>query len=176
MRKVPIAFVLCTLALVPARANEQDTRYAVTMNDGTVTVMQVVDGVTVEECIAKWSPERKAMVVSFTAIPFADVPRDRSLRNAWTFDKTAKKFGVDMPKAKALWKEKLLRARGLAANDADKSLSDAEAVADVKGRTDAAARRQSLNGIVDTRAIDAATTPAELKATLPPALAPYIDQ
>ena len=87
-----------------------DPRYAITMNDGSVEIMQLMQG-TPEEAVAKWSPEHKSRVVSITPIDSADLPQDRSFRNAWKFDRAAKKFDVDMPKARDLWKEKLLRDR-----------------------------------------------------------------
>lgn len=162
-------YALALFLLLLSTAAYAGERYAITMNDGTVAVMDLVQG-TAQEAVDKWTPSQRAKVVSITKVNEADLPTDRTFRNAWTFDKTAKKFGVDMTKAKGLWKEKLLTLRAEKAKQADKEMSDADALGDSVGKAQAQAKKAALNNVIPTAEIDAAQTPEELKAIMPDAL------
>lgn len=58
--------------------------YALKRKDGGVEIMQVMEGCTVPECIAKWSASRQAeMTGEYREISPADLPQDRSQRDKW---------------------------------------------------------------------------------------------
>jgi hypothetical protein len=51
--------------------------------DGTVSIMQTFLDATAQDCIDKWPAEKQALVASVTEIDPADIPADRTHRNAW---------------------------------------------------------------------------------------------
>jgi hypothetical protein len=94
------------------------------------------------------------------------VPADRDFRDAWTHRGA---FGVDMPKAREIHREKLRRIRKpkMEALDVEalRSLTDAAKLAQIE------AQKQELRDATAYPAIEAAATPEELKAAVPPCLA-----
>ena len=71
---------------------------AIKMADGSVEIMTLISG-TPEEAIAKWHPEKSAKVTSFREVARAEIPQDRSFRNAWV---DTGSIQVDMPKAREI--------------------------------------------------------------------------
>lgn len=69
--------------------------YAVSRSDGGVTILHTVqqpDGrwPTPQECIAKWTPAAQAAVVTIREITMADIPTNRTSRNAWMLNGNGK--------------------------------------------------------------------------------------
>jgi len=60
-------------------------KYRIDMKDGSVAIMQVVDGHTVAECLAKWIDPDKSNVLGYDpiAIDESKLPPDRIFRKAW---------------------------------------------------------------------------------------------
>ena len=102
-------------------------------------------------------------------VEFEELPQDRYFRNAWSTD--GKAVSVDMDKARAIHKDRLreMRAPKLAALDAD--YDKADEAGDAEAKKDVATKKQALRDVTKDPAIAAATTPDELKAVIPAALA-----
>jgi len=98
-----------------------------------------------------------------------DIPTDRTFRNAWQ-DPGSGAVKVDMPKACEIHRARLreLRTPMLAALDVEwmKALE----TGDEQKKTQVAAKKQALRDVTADPAIDAADTPAALKAVLPTGL------
>ena len=93
------------------------------------------------------------------------LPAERTFRGAWEADANAGIISVDMDAAKDIWREKLRQARiePLAALDTA-YMKALETGADT---TQIVADKQALRDAPSLASIDAATTPAELKAIQP---------
>jgi hypothetical protein len=102
-------------------------------------------------------------------VEFTDLPQDRYFRNAWSTD--GKAVSVDMDKARAIHKDRLrsMRAPKLAALDVD--YDKADEAGDAAAKKAVADKKQALRDVTKDAAIAAATTPDELKAVIPEALA-----
>jgi hypothetical protein len=114
--------------------------------------------------VAKWATSN-AGYVSHQVIDPADIPRDRTFRDAWGHD-----LKVDMPKAREIHKQHLreLRAPLLAAADIEYMLAlEAGVIAQQRA---VALRKQALRDVTAHPAIAAAKTPDELKAAIPDVL------
>lgn len=138
--------------------------YAVSRNDGAVSITTLVSG-TIEEAIAKWPSSQRDAVMSTREIEFADIPTDRTFRNAWTSDLT-----VDMPKAREIHRDHLrqMRAPLLATLDAEYLIADERG--DLTAKIEIATKKQALRDVTADPTIEAARTPEELKAVLSVAL------
>jgi hypothetical protein len=94
------------------------------------------------------------------------IPADRSFRDAWTHSGS---FGVDMPKARDIHREKLrhLRKPKLEALDVEtmRNLTNSSKLAEIE------AQKQALRDATAYPAIDSAGTPEQLKVAIPPCLA-----
>lgn len=145
-----------------------ETRFhAITMQDGTVAIMQTVkqpDNTwpTAEECIAKWHPDTQAKVVTHTNINPEDIPQDREYRGAWELQGDV--IGHNMDKAKDIYRDRLREARAPLLSQLDVSYMQADEAGDAKAKADVVAQKQALRDVTDDPAIDAATTIEELKA------------
>jgi hypothetical protein len=85
--------------------------YALARVDGGVEIMH--SDIDPSECIAKWSPARRAdLTGEITEITQADIPVDRTYRNAWK--KTAGGIAVDDVKAAAIDRARAELAKRLA--------------------------------------------------------------
>ena len=120
--------------------------------DGGVAVIVPTEecGLTIEAIAAKDVPQG----VPFKIVDVADIPLDRTFRNAWNADLT-----VDFPKAKALTKDRLRADR--------KPLLEAQdvlfqrALETGKDATAIVVEKQRLRDV--TKRVDAATTLDQLK-------------
>ena len=120
--------------------------------DGGVAVIVPTEecGLTIEAIAAKDVPQG----VPFKIVDVADIPLDRTFRNAWNADLT-----VDFPKAQALTKDRLLADR--------KPLLEAQdvlfqrALETGKDATAIVVEKQRLRDV--TKRVDAATTLDQLK-------------
>jgi hypothetical protein len=97
-----------------------------------------------------------------------ETPTERTFREAWSFggNPEAGVITVDMDKAKGIWRDKIRQARDFAALDAA-FMKALETGADASSVT---AQKQALRNAPADPAIDAATTPEELKAVQPAGL------
>jgi hypothetical protein len=98
------------------------------------------------------------------------VPAERTFRDAWTAgaNPEAGIISVDMDKAKTIWRDKIRAARNAAFPALDAAFMKAlETGADTSAIV---AQKQALRDAPADPAIDAATTPEELKAVQPAGL------
>ena len=98
------------------------------------------------------------------------VPAERTFREAWTFagNPEAGVISVDMDAAKDIWRDKIRQAR-----DSEFEALDAAFMKALETGADTSAivaQKQALRDAPVDPAIDAATTPAELKAVQPAGL------
>ena len=99
-----------------------------------------------------------------------EVPLERTFREAWSFggNPEAGVITVDMNKAKEVWREKIRRARAPEFEALDAAFMKAlETGADTSAIV---AQKQALRDAPEDPAIDAATTPEELKQVMPAGL------
>ena len=123
---------------------------------------------TPAECLAKWTPARRAEVVSVREIALSDCPTDRVFRNAWKDGGT--KIEIDMPKAREIKRDDLRQLRAPLMVDLDVAYMRADEAGDVVEKRRIAAKKQALRDVPADPAIDAAATPEALKAVAPVAL------
>ena len=140
--------------------------YLVKRKDGGVTILNTVDGVSPEACIAKWHSSRQAEVVSYREAGQAGIPDDRTFRNAWCDVTDEPVVDIDMAKARDIQRDRLreLRKPRLAALDIEMSraYNRSPAIRDV-----IEAKRQALRDVTQDPMIDAALTAGELKDAIP---------
>jgi hypothetical protein len=144
-------------------------RVSIKRSDGGVSIMNVLEGTSVEQEITKWTPEQQALVVSWRELSDDELPADRYFRSAW---KDVGKIEVDMPKARDIHRDRLreMRAPKLAALDIEYQRADE--AGDAERKRAIAAQKQALRDVTADPAIDAAQTPDELKAVVPVILKP----
>lgn len=94
-----------------------------------------------------------------------EIPSDRTFRNAWKSDLT-----VDMPKAREIHKNRLREMRAPLLAALDTQYMRADEAGDVATKAAVAAKKQALRDVTAVPAIDAATTPEELKTVIPSVL------
>ena len=92
----------------------------------------------------------------------SEVPADRTFRNAWKADLT-----VDMPKAREIHRERLRQIRAPLLAELDAEYMRADEAGNLAEKQRIAARKQALRDVTADPAIEAAATPAELKAVIP---------
>ena len=107
---------------------------------------------------------------TYSIVDKANIPSDRSYRNAWKFDHNQKKMDHDMAKAKEIHKEKLrvLRAPKLAALDIEYQKADEENNGQLKKQI--ADKKKALRDVTSDPSIEAAKNIEELKLAIPDAL------
>jgi hypothetical protein len=84
-------------------------KYAISMDNGAVEIMDLYSG-TPEEAVAKWHESKRKRVLTITPVNDADIPADRTFRDAWTLNGSA--IGHDMTKAAALQLARIKRVAG----------------------------------------------------------------
>lgn len=117
---------------------------------------------TPEECIAKWPQEKRAQVLRVRAIDLAQVPTDRTYRDAWTPNLT-----VDMEKARSIQRDRVRAARAPLLQALDVEYMKALEMGDTAAMEFIAGEKQALRDAPADPRINAASTPEELKAILP---------
>lgn len=137
--------------------------FAISMEDGSVGVMQTIGDVAPEECVRKWPDTERAKVRTIVKVDPAKVPTDRTYRNAWTL--AGKGIQHDMDKARAIHRGRLRgeRAPLLAALDVE-FMRVIEKPDTKRTHLDVAADKQKLRDVTAHPAIDAAKTVADLAA------------
>lgn len=148
------------------------THYAISMADGSVSILQTVpqaDGKepTPQECIAKWHESARANVVSIAPLDPAVIPADRTFRDAWKLDKGG--IVHDLGKAKEIQRARIRAARDPLFADLDTQQLRALAAGDGKAVQAIEAKKQALRDAPADPAIEKAGSVEELKAL--PALA-----
>lgn len=103
--------------------------------------------------------------LTFSIVDSADLPQDRTFRNAWTVSDKA--VGVDMEKAREIHKENIRALRTPLFEKNDVAIADAILSDDKEAKVAAAAKRDALRDATDDPAIAAAQTPEELKLAIP---------
>lgn len=101
----------------------------------------------------------------------ADVPQDRTYRNAWT-KAEGQDFSVDMEKAREIQREALRKERDPILASLDVDFMKAVEQGDQKAIADIATRKQALRDVTDDAALEQAQTPEDLKALTLDVLAP----
>lgn len=139
--------------------------YAITMNDGSVAVMQTVGDVKCEDEIVKWPERERLKAVAWTEIDPSSIPGDRTYRNAWRLE--GKAIGHDMTKAREIHRFKMRRARADLLAKADVEYMRADEAGDAAAKARTAAHKQALRDVTADPAIEAAATIEELKAVWP---------
>ena len=127
-------------------------------NGNVVVVTPVSTELTVDEIAAKDVPAGK----SYSIVEDAQVPTDRSFRDAWALSDGS--IQVEMTKAKDLMRDKIREVRKdlLAAEDV--AFMRAVETADADAQTASAARKQALRDAPLASAISNASDVAALKA------------
>jgi len=135
--------------------------YSIPKLDGGVAIMQTAGNPSAE--VLRWSQDQidAVNVNGIKEIDKSAIPNDRTFRSAWKPD-----LAVDMDKARDIHRDKLRKLRTTKLEALDVELSRNPSKFD-----EIDAKRQALRDVTADPAIDAAKTPAELKAAIPSVLA-----
>lgn len=159
---------------------------SVTLNDGTVMESDAkpvgefmrrwpVDGAT-----ASWAETEAEFVARITANDLpetatdvaifdeADLPADRVFREAWRISGGA--VTVHMPAAREIYRAQLRVSRTPLLAALDVAFMRALESGDAVKQAEIIAKKQALRAVTEDPAIDAAETPAQLKAVIPAVL------
>ena len=137
-----------------------------TRPDGGVSI--VGPAVNSDEGLAAAQAKLPADAINPKVVDISAIPQDRTFRNAWQQNETLVQH--EMVKAREIHRDHLRQIRGplFAANDL--AIRDAQIDGDAAALAQAVARRNALRNVTADPAIDAATTPEELKAVIPAVL------
>lgn len=124
--------------------------------------------ITVE--IAKWPRDEQVKVVSYRQITEADIPADRTFREAW--EDTGAAVTPHMGKARTAHMGRIRAARDAELEAKDKLWMKAMGQKDQAAVDVTEAERQALRDIPETFDLSGATTADELKALWPAQLPP----
>lgn len=126
------------------------------------------DGFTEADAIARARARIPADALGVRVVEANEIPSDRTFRNAWKDG--GRTIEHDLPKCRAIWREKLREARApaLAAFDVQYMLADERG--DVLEKQRIATAKQKLRDVTADPAIEEAQTPEELKRVMPSAL------
>jgi hypothetical protein len=102
---------------------------------------------------------------SFRVIDPADVPTDRTFRNAWR--DTGKAITVDMAQARDIHRDHLRQLRDPLMAALDVAYLRADEAGDVTAKKAISVRKQALRDATKHPGIDSAKTPGELNAIIP---------
>lgn len=127
-------------------------------NGNVVVITPVSTELTVEEVAAKDVPAGK----SYTIVEDAQVPTDRSFRDAWALSDGS--IQVEMTKAKDLMRDKIREARKDLLSAEDVTFMRAVETADADAQAASAARKQALRDAPLASAISNASDVTALKA------------
>lgn len=135
-----------------------------TGNGGLAVIIPAPEcGLTIEEIVAKDVPAG----VPFKIVDAADIPQDRTFRNAWADNGT---ISVDLSKAREIKRDQIRAQRAPLLTALDIEFMRASERGDNGAMAAIAARKQALRDATKDPAIEAAATPDELKAVTPKAL------
>lgn len=155
----------------------------VSRKDGGVSIMTLQDHAAeanklapnqietiVQAELAQWSKVDQDAVVSWRMMEDAAIPDDRTFRNAWRDTTPEAVIDVDMTKARDIQRDRLRAMRDPMLAELDTAYMRADETGDTAKKQDIAVRKQVLRDVTDDPAIEAASTPEELKAVIPAAL------
>jgi hypothetical protein len=135
---------------------------AITRTDGGISIMRVLqDDANLDQEVGKCGLD----VVDYRVIEEADVPTDRTFRNAWT--DTQEAIEVDMEKAKVFHMERIRAARTPQLQALDIEWMKAMGKMDQPAADKIEAQRQALRDLPQTLDLSKATTPDALKSLWP---------
>lgn len=134
-------------------------KIAITCMDGSVQIMTLIQG-EFETALAKWEQQHPGKYVSHREIDPADLPADRTFRNAWIDDGTLR---VNQRKAAEIHKDRLRRDRAPLLAALDVEYQRADETGDAKKKEEIVARKQKLRDITADPRLTSAVTPDDLK-------------
>ena len=132
--------------------------------DGQVSLMQLLveaSSENIEAEIAKWKATAPGEYVSHQIVQDADVPKDRTFRNAWSL--LGKQIVHDMERARKLHRENLRLMRKKKLAELDIEYQRAEEESNVQKKAEVAVKKQALRDITKNAEIDSAQTVDALK-------------
>lgn len=144
-------------------------------------VDSIVRGWPVDGAVAEWAEPEEAFLSRLLAhslpdhatnvrvVEASEVPADRTFRNAWKDEGFV--ITVDMPQAREIHRDYLRELRKPKLEALDVQYLIAQEQGNQALMAGIAAQKQVLRDATDYPAIEAATTPEELKAAIPPVLA-----
>lgn len=138
---------------------------AIKRNDGGVSVTWLPDGADPATEVAKWEAGSSYSAVSWRTIVEADVPADKTFRDAWADTGTV--IAVDMPKARTIHMDRIRVVRDRELEKLDVRYYRADEAGDLTKKKSIADEKQALRDIPQTFDLTGATTPAELDALWP---------
>ncbi|MFZ5789787.1 MAG: phage tail assembly chaperone [Pseudomonadota bacterium] len=141
-------------------------RVLIARSDGGVSIMQMIDIGDVAAEIAKWEAASGTKAVEWREVATADLPQDRTFRDAWTHAGGGK-CAVDMPKARAIHMERIRKARDAELAKLDVPYLKAQERGDQAAMAQIAAQKQALRDIPQTFDLTQAMTPEALEAIWP---------
>lgn len=133
-------------------------------NDGTVSIVIPAPGLPIETIAKKDVPAGK----SYKIVDVSDIPSDRTFRNAWHMNDGG--VQIHMPKARDIHREKLRELRAPILAELDIEYQRADENGDVEQKKAIASQKQELRDVTADPAIEAATTPDDLKNVIPSCL------
>ena len=142
------------------------TPYSLTMPDGTVQIMYLVDGADLEEALGKHCAISKKGTpinprpVSWRQIALTEIPQERRYRNAWR--DTGATIEHDMGHAREIHMDHIRKARNRAIVELDVPFMRALEKGDMKEQRDIGARKQALRDLPQTFDLSSARTVDEL--------------
>lgn len=141
--------------------------FAILRGDGGVSIMTMPDNGDVGLEIAKQKTTMREGYVSHVEIPGNQIPTDRTFRAAWKV--TGSVVSVDMPKARAIHMDRIRSARKPKLEALDIEFTRALGKKNQKLADEVEAKRETVRTVDETYkpAIEAATTPEQLKAIWP---------
>lgn len=103
----------------------------------------------------------------------ADIPSDRTFRNAWDIDKDAsdptysgKRIKLNLPKGQEIAKDKIRETRAPVMSRLDVEYMQADEAGNSAGKSAAAAKKQTARDATSDARITAATNEVELKSAM----------
>lgn len=138
--------------------------YAITREDGGVSIMRLKPGATLEDEIAR--AELPSPAVSWRFVEQAEVPARDEYRNAWA--DTGKAIAHDMTKARELHRDKLRRERAPLLASLDIEYQRADEADDRAAKRSIAEAKQALRDAPSDPRIEAAQTIDDLRAVALP--------
>lgn len=146
---------------------------------GAVPVDTILRGWPVIGAIARWAETEDEFIARIAAkdapkdainihvCDESEIPADRTFRNAW---EDTGKISVNMPKARRIHRDQLRVLRKPLLETLDVEYQRADERGDLLEKRRIAVEKQKLRDVTADPAIEAATTPEELKAAVPQVL------
>jgi hypothetical protein len=151
-------------------------RLAYARPDGGVSIVVAAPKEYIEKVLGPLSDAQYRAHVIGRSVPakasFHELPEnwappdsDRTFRSAWVTDGIS--ITCDMTRARDIHRNNLRKLRAPKLDALDEAYLRADEVGDVQRKRDVAAQKQALRDVTADPMIDAALTPAQLKAAIP---------